>query len=90
MNNVDAVRWEGTGAASELTVHGGKLPASAPTDAGPTRASTTTYTFHSSRYLVDEGLMTRAGGVYRFTASGESVWRVERYIRERYLVASAA
>jgi hypothetical protein len=54
VNNVDAVRWEGTGAASELTVHGGKLPASAPTDAGPTRASTTTYTFHSSRYLVDE------------------------------------
>jgi RNA polymerase sigma factor (sigma-70 family) len=37
------------------------------------------------RYLVDEGLMTRESSVYRFTPAGESVWRVERYILERYM-----
>ncbi len=36
------------------------------------------------RALVDEGLMSRSGGVYQFTDLGKAVWRVERYIRERY------
>jgi hypothetical protein len=37
------------------------------------------------RYLVDEGLMAREAGIYRFTTPGESVWRVERFLRERYM-----
>ncbi len=38
------------------------------------------------RYLVEFGLMTRSGGVYEFTETGEVVWRVERFICEWYLV----
>jgi HEAT repeat protein len=30
------------------------------------------------RYLVEKGLMTREAGIYRLTALGEAVWRVER------------
>jgi len=40
------------------------------------------------RHLVMEGknsLMVREAGVYTFTDLGEAVWRVERYIRDRYL-----
>jgi HEAT repeat protein len=37
------------------------------------------------RYLVDEGLMSRETSVYRFTPLGEAVWRVERFIRDRYV-----
>jgi hypothetical protein len=37
------------------------------------------------RYLVDEGLMTREGGNYRFTTPGEAVWRVERFILDQYM-----
>ncbi len=35
------------------------------------------------RYLVDEDLMRREGGVYEFTPPGEAVWRVERFLQER-------
>jgi hypothetical protein len=37
------------------------------------------------RYLVDEGLMSREAGIYQFTGLGETVWRVEQFIREHYL-----
>jgi RNA polymerase sigma factor (sigma-70 family) len=37
------------------------------------------------RRLIEEGLMRREGGVYRFTELGEAVWRVERFIRDQYL-----
>jgi hypothetical protein len=37
------------------------------------------------RYMVELGLMSREGGVYQFTESGKSAWRVERFICERYL-----
>jgi RNA polymerase sigma-70 factor (ECF subfamily) len=37
------------------------------------------------RYLVDEGLMTREKGRYRFTTLGEAVWRVERFLLDHYL-----
>jgi RNA polymerase sigma factor (sigma-70 family) len=33
------------------------------------------------RRLVEEGLMRREGGIYRFTELGEAVWRVEQFIR---------
>jgi hypothetical protein len=33
------------------------------------------------------GLMTRDGGVYQFSGSGKAIWRVERFIRDRYLGA---
>jgi hypothetical protein len=37
------------------------------------------------RYMVELGLMTRSDGVYEFTESGKSAWRVEQFICERYL-----
>jgi putative addiction module antidote len=37
------------------------------------------------RRLVEERLMRREGGIYRFTAPGEAVWRVEQILREQYL-----
>ena len=49
-SNVDAVSWKGAGATGELVIHGGKLPASAPRDAGPTRAATTSYRLRATRY----------------------------------------
>jgi hypothetical protein len=39
------------------------------------------------RRLVEERLMRREGGSYRFTAPGEAVWRVERFLREHGLSA---
>lgn len=50
VSNIDAIRWTGEGAKSALAVHGGKLPADAPPESGPTRASTTTYTLLTGRY----------------------------------------
>jgi RNA polymerase sigma-70 factor (ECF subfamily) len=32
------------------------------------------------RYLVEDGLVQRDGGIYRLTQAGEVVWRVERYL----------
>jgi len=37
------------------------------------------------RYLIMEGLMTRAAGIYEFTEAGKAVWQVERFILEHYL-----
>ncbi len=37
------------------------------------------------RYMVELGLMSRANGVYEFTETGKSAWRVERFICEGYL-----
>lgn len=37
------------------------------------------------RYLVELGLMSRSGGVYEFTESGKSAWRVEHSIRQQCL-----
>ncbi len=54
ISNIDSVEWEGAGADSRLVIHGGRLPANAPVEAGPTRASTTTYTFQTGRYLPEE------------------------------------
>jgi RNA polymerase sigma-70 factor (ECF subfamily) len=34
------------------------------------------------RRLVEEGLMLREAGIYRFTEWGEAIWRVERFLRE--------
>ena len=48
--NVDSVSWTGSGASSALRIHGGKLPASAPAEAGPSRAATTTLQLVGSRY----------------------------------------
>jgi hypothetical protein len=36
------------------------------------------------RRLVEEGLMRRERGVYRFTELGEAVWHVEQFILEQY------
>lgn len=52
--NADRIAWEGEVAKSELTVHGGKLPDTAPPESGPTRASTTTYRLISGRFGVSE------------------------------------
>ena len=49
-SNVDLISWKGTGAASELKIHGGKLPATAPSDAGPSRAATISYALKAARY----------------------------------------
>jgi HEAT repeats/Uncharacterized protein conserved in bacteria (DUF2087) len=38
------------------------------------------------RQLVEEGLMRREGGIYRFTELGEAVWRVEQFIRAAILL----
>jgi RNA polymerase sigma factor (sigma-70 family) len=32
------------------------------------------------RYLVEDGLVQRDGGIYRLTAAGEVAWRVERFL----------
>lgn len=37
------------------------------------------------RYMVELGLMSRSNGVYEFTESGKSAWRVEQFICEHYL-----
>ncbi|MFH1568240.1 MAG: sigma-70 family RNA polymerase sigma factor [Gemmatimonadota bacterium] len=42
------------------------------------------------RELIMDGLMVRAGGVYELTESGRAVWRVERFIRDHYLVGPEA
>jgi HEAT repeat protein/uncharacterized protein DUF2087 len=42
------------------------------------------------RRLVEERLMRREGGIYRFTAPGEAVWRVERFLREHCLPGVAS
>jgi hypothetical protein len=36
------------------------------------------------RYLIEEGLMRRERGIYELTEWGRTVWRVERFIRDRY------
>lgn len=41
------------------------------------------------RCLIELGLMTRSNGVYEFTEPGKALWRVERFICERYLDVSA-
>ena len=38
------------------------------------------------RQLIDDGLMTRSGGVYELTELGKAMWRVEHFIIDRYLV----
>jgi hypothetical protein len=40
------------------------------------------------RYMVELGLMSRSSGIYEFTESGKSAWRVEQFICERYLASS--
>lgn len=50
--NIDQIAWGGEGARSIIAIHGGKLPASAPAESGPTRASTTEYKLMSGRYAV--------------------------------------
>lgn len=37
------------------------------------------------RFLVERGLMNRAGGTYEFTDIGTSVWRVEQFIMRKYM-----
>lgn len=37
------------------------------------------------RFMVELGLMSRSNGIYEFTESGKSAWRVEQFICERYL-----
>jgi HEAT repeat protein len=37
------------------------------------------------RYLVEEGVLRRERGVYELTEVGQSVWRVERFLRDRYM-----
>jgi hypothetical protein len=36
------------------------------------------------RELIMQGLMGRSGGVYGLTGSGLAVWRVERFLKDRY------
>jgi hypothetical protein len=48
--NVDAMSFEGSGASSRITVHGGVVTSPG---AGPTRAATTTYHLSGGRYVVD-------------------------------------
>lgn len=48
--NVDSFEWRGSGAVSELDVHGGKLP----DEAGPSRSARTTFRFEAGRYTPDE------------------------------------
>jgi RNA polymerase sigma-70 factor (ECF subfamily) len=64
------------------------LPANQPYEEGElTRLiATVCYDFASTRrFLVEEGLMTRETGIFRFTERGESIWRVERFIRNHYM-----
>lgn len=37
------------------------------------------------RFLIEQGLMTREGGIYQLTELGKSVWRVEHFIIDHYL-----
>jgi RNA polymerase sigma-70 factor (ECF subfamily) len=41
------------------------------------------------RRLIEDGLMSREGGVYEFTRFGQAAWRVERFIGEHYLARFA-
>ena len=52
--NIDLIAWKGEGAKSTLSVHGGKLPPTAPTESGPTRASTTTYALAGGRFAAED------------------------------------
>ncbi|MHB1000341.1 MAG: sigma-70 family RNA polymerase sigma factor [Armatimonadota bacterium] len=37
------------------------------------------------RFMIEQGLMTREGGIYQLTELGKSVWRVEHFIMDNYL-----
>ena len=37
------------------------------------------------RYLIENGWMTREGGIYRMTDLGQAIWRVERFIFDEYM-----
>lgn len=50
--NVDSIVWKGSGGASTFEIHGGKLPPTAPREAGPTRAATTTFEHGETRFQV--------------------------------------
>ena len=52
VSNVDAAEWEE--GEDAFTLHGGKLPAGASPEAGPSRASTSIFRLGSSRYELDE------------------------------------
>jgi hypothetical protein len=54
VGQVDAAAWNGVGQDSKLTIHGGKLPATAPRESGPTRSEATTYAYDSGRYSLSE------------------------------------
>ncbi|MEO8538745.1 MAG: hypothetical protein ABI577_03325 [bacterium] len=51
VSNVDAISWDDSGSGNVLVIHGGKLPADAPPEAGPTRAATTSYKLAGGRYV---------------------------------------
>jgi len=65
-SNVDLIGWKGTGAFSELKIHGGKLPSAAPRDAGPSRAATISYTLKAARY--EKASITRDEPEYLYHA----------------------
>jgi hypothetical protein len=52
IQNLDSIRWEGAGSESQIVVHGGELASDAPTEAGPGRASTTTFKLVNGRFAV--------------------------------------
>ncbi len=78
VDNIDLVQWEGEGAASKLTVHGGKLPLSALAGAGPSRAATTTYVLDSRRFVRDAFEPDAAEYLYHAFLDADAVFETDK------------
>ena len=77
--NVDLVEWEGRGAASELKIHGGKLPPDAPREAGPSRASTVSYTLTNGRYEPGETERDAPEYLYHAIKDADELFETDRF-----------
>ena len=76
--NVDMVKWDGAGAASKLSVRGGKLTEAVEKEAGPSRAATITYEFVSTRYIETSRVPDEPAFLYHALVDAEAVFRVTR------------
>jgi len=78
IGNVDLAKWEGEGAGSKLVMHGGKLPASAPAEAGPTRAATSTFAFNGTRYVLESAVADEPEYLYHAILDAEAVFQSDK------------
>lgn len=78
VSNVDAAGWVGRGADTEFTLHGGKLPANAPVEAGPSRASTTTFALEGSRFVVESVVRDAPEYLYQALLDAEEIFATDK------------